>query len=352
MKSKIWTFSLILSRVVKIRYFRKKMRRNQRNLFFYDLTILRGKSVHARVPSLAEIEKVLVDAKNAGTAQISRDNGTLFYSIGDISKDRRNSILKVLVHRSDLMAADAAYRNVKTGVRKVHAKGNDEGGETAAHLAISLTEETGRPGVYSCVLEGVQGISHRFVQQLVNGVLAQACRANKSTFTYSAPFKRDKAGNPLKVGFLPKVVFKGRPSDDFLQDLEEGTLTNIELVADRGKAQFGGSPFLAEARASLKVSVEGDFPAENRWETIKTAVNTFMRGRRDYSAAKISFKDPRGKTHTVNFGIDLGAHEQEEYIKCVFLNRITPPLSNSCPESIVPHFMNTMVGHLLTERNI
>lgn len=328
------------------------MRRNQRTIAYYDIITRPGRSTGAPSPTMKEIADALLALHSAKmNGRLARDQNNLFYQFGDIEIDNTKSLLKILITRCDMMAADAAYRNIKTNGQKIHKKHPDEGGETAAHLVISLKAEKGRPNCFLAILETVNGISPIYIEKLFNLSIMRAKKESLYTFKYPHPFKLDANSKPSMLEYMPKVSMHGHMSEDFIRDLEEGTLKNIQLIEEKAHKPIGGNLYLTENRSVLKIGVKKEIPSKGRLNAVKAALNQYVKNKVNYSTARLAFVDPKGKSQTVDFSIERGTIMPNLAIKTKLLDHITPSLDSSA-ERIVPHFANLLVKELLTERSV
>lgn len=323
------------------------MKGTERNIYYYDVMVER-RAVHAHVPRLLDLANVWRARFEVGACSNERENGAVAYRVGDIRIDLQHNTLSMLIRRVDRNAADAVYSHIQTGRMRVARKRNNEGGDTAAHLTISLAAQAGYPNTYLCMLEGMSGISHRHVQSLLNTILRLACSDNRTLFEYDDPAgARRRDGTPKRHPFVPHVEFRGHLSETVIRDLERGTISRIELVAAQARAQLGGDQYLVEDEYALKIRVDRNLPQQNRFRRLVAAMQTkraaFQRGR-------IVFKDEYAKTHTIECDLETGTPEQQTYIKSFIIRNIDPPLAQSS-EQIVDRLLAGMVRELRAQRD-
>lgn len=101
-------------------------------------------------------------------------------------------------------------------------------------------------------------------------------------------------------------------ADDFIADLENGTISNIQLVKQESKTPLAGNAYLAEETSTLKVKVDKQLPRPNRWTSL---LNAMTSRKSDYQLGRIVFQDSFQKTHTVEIDLDTGTPEQQTYVK-------------------------------------
>jgi hypothetical protein len=317
-------------------------------VYYYDL-IVGSRAGHARPPTLDEIVRTWEDYYTASEASLSHEGGSVVYRIGDLQVDRQEQVVRLLIRKSDINAPDAAFSKLDTGEVRFARKGNDEGGDIAAHLLISLSPEQHTPHTHLCMLEGMAGISHRHVQPLLNTLIRHACHQDKYRFSYPDPAgARHRDGSEKRHPFQPKLELRGHTSDDLARDIERGQVNNLELVEAGAQGQFGGDQYLAEDSYSLSVKVDKNIPRQNRLDRILNA----MRSRSaTYGTGRIKFKDENDKTHTVSYNLQTGTPEQQMYVKSFVVRNINPPMALSS-ENIVSHFTDEIERRLKSERRI
>jgi hypothetical protein len=322
------------------------MKQNERVVYFYDL-LVKAKAVHAQIPSLNEIYNMWNSEYVNGGCILEREKGTVTYRIGEM-KLEANDTLVLLIRKCDQNAPDAAYSDVKTGGFRIAEKTPSEGGDTALHLIISLKVQSKRPDTYLCLMEGMNGISHRHIQPLLNNIVRKVCKDDKATFQYDDPAGvKDKEGKIRRTSFVPTVELKGHMSESFAKDLESGSVNGIELVKSLKKISVGGNAYLQEAENSLRIAVDKKIPSQGRLQSILDAIT---QKNKSYSTGRIRFTDKDGQGHTVNIDLDTGAVEQQLYIKSYREENIRPVMAYSS-ETIVGHFAKRLIAKLILERS-
>lgn len=323
------------------------MKNSERTIYLYDLKVEK-RAVHAQVPPLVDICNVWEAAFNAEKATHFREKETVVYRIGDMQVDDAGDTVTLLIRRSDLSAPEAAYSRFDTGKLRIAKKTKKEGGDTAAHLVISLKSEKGAPGTYLALLEGIPHISHHFVQALLNRIIRSSCKADESTFTYSDPSGATTRNGPKRHPFKPLVKLRGHIADDFGTDLENGTVSNIELVSAEEMAPLGGNKYLSEQKSILKVSVNKDLPKAGR---LKSLIKAMVTRKENFETGRIIFKDPDNKSHTIEIDLNSGTPQQQLYVKNFVIPSINPLLAQST-DQILERLRDPMKARLTRDRNV
>ena len=322
------------------------LKRTERQIFAYDM-IVGARARNAPPPALEEIVTAWQTMFDAGNCSHERERGAVVYRIGDIEIDRPNQIARILIRRCDTNAANAVYSHRHTGVPRIAAKEDDEGGDRAAHLVLSLAQEAGQPNHYLCHLEGVPGLSHRLVQATLNSVLKDAIKSDQAAFQYPDPNgARVRGGGPRMHSFFPTIELEGHPSEALIQDLENGEIENVTLVNSQTHNNLGGNQYMTEREQSLKVKVDRAMPRPGR---VATMLNAFRPRQADFQTAKVRFKDPSGMSRTIDYDIATGTPEQQNYIQSYFVQGINPPMDESCV-SLSPFLADAIRDRVIAER--
>ena len=323
------------------------LKRTERQVFFYDL-VIKSRAKHAVPPSLSEIVSVWKLMFDSKACSHEREKGAVVYRIGDISVDDAAQVARMLIRRCDVNASNAVYSHRKTGAPRVLAREPDEGGDRAAHLVVSLKQETAKPHVYLCHLEGVPGLSHNSIQATLNAILKAAIKSKSVAFVYPDPSgARNKNGDPKTSEFQPTVELIGHPSPALVDDLEKGQLHDIVLVDQRPSTPFNGSAYLTENEYRVRVKAQPNIPSQNRFKTLVSSLQT-KKG--EFQTARVRFKDPDGIERSVDIDIATGAFEQQSYIQSYRVTGIDPPMDESSL-ALVPFLTEEMQARVIKERS-
>ena len=322
------------------------LKRTERQVFAYDL-IVAARAQNAPPPPLDQIVAAWQAMYNAGDCSHDREKGSVIYRIGDIDIDQQNQIARILLRRCDTNAANAVYSHRHTGVPRIAAKHADEGGDRAAHMVLSLAQQTSQPNHYLCHLEGVAGLSHRLIQATLNAVLRRAFTDNRAAFAYADPNgARVRGGGAKMHSFVPSVELEGHLSQALIHDLENGTIENVILVNSQTHNNLGGNQYLVESEQLIKVRVDKAIPSHGRMTTL---LNAFRTRQTDFQTAKVRFKDPAGISRSVDYDIATGTPEQQNYIKSYVVENIKPPMDESCV-NIATFLADAMKARVISER--
>ena len=177
--------------------------------------------------------------------------------------------------------------------------------------------------------------------------LRDAAKSDLPHFEYPDP-----AGAVLKDGsikmhsYVPHLELRGHLSDDLERDLEEGTVSTLELIKTQPAQQLAGNQYLLEDRLSLKVRVEKTLPRNGRLASLIAAMRT-RKGQ--YKEGRIQFIDPNGGSKSISYDLDTGTPLQQMYVKYYKVDNISPPLDESS-EHIVTALAGRMAQRVISDR--
>jgi hypothetical protein len=196
-------------------------------------------------------------------------------------------------------------------------------------------------------LEGVPGLGHRIVQALLNRVTNTAVKEGVASFSFPNPNgARDRTGAIRRTPFIPLVELLGHPHPNLVQDLENGTVSEITLIDGRPRGQLGGNQYLQEKEQSVRVAVDRALPAQNRLPSILAAARTRQA---NFQRAAIRFKDPAGHPRTLKLDLATGNPEQQTYLESYSVVGINPPMDESTV-NIVPFLGDRIKARVVADR--
>jgi hypothetical protein len=140
----------------------------------------------------------------------------------------------------------------------------------------------------------------------------------------------------------------GHPSENFVSELEAGTLKDIVLVHNEQEGQLGSRSWLRKQERTLKVKPQSTENVPSKvWQYLK---GTLSGEAEHFEKARIKFKTADGAIVTVE--VDTGSGNvvhDDRYVKSRRITEIDPPLEESS-ETLVSHFVEQMEQHLDAHR--
>lgn len=318
------------------------LKRTERQILCFDF-ILKTQSSLAIIPAMDKvIREITQHFSNQTLSSYSCNNQRTVYKIGDIQCDNTTDVVMILIRKCDLDASDAVYSNIKTNSARIITKTKDEGSDLACHLVISLKPKQNTPNTYLCHMENIRGISRVCITRLFNSILKTI------NFEYSDPSGARLGNGEFKQKtFHLSVEMMAHKSKILEQDIINGSLTGITLVSDSDlNLPLGGDKYLKQKKHKLAISVESDIPKTGILARLMGCVKSKSK---DFQTAVIKFKDSNNIPQKVEFDTDTGSIISDQYIDNYFVNKIKPPMNNSC-EKIIPFLVGEMQKELKKRR--
>ncbi len=325
------------------------MQATSRRVYVYYLDIDSTRK-DAELPSLSDCLAIWDRRRQAGNAHIQVGAGGVDVLLGDITVDAGNQTATLLFRHSDAGVAESVYSNIRQNQFRPNAKPAGFGGETGAHMLISLANEQGFPRRYTCLVEKVPYLDFSLIRRLLNRILHDEHAADPHSFEYDNPHgQRTRAGGIRRERCLPRIEFEGQPSANLANDIHNGYLEGVTLVRAEQHTQVGGVGWLTRQEATMKLSVDhGNLPA-NVWAGVRRAIQAEAP---DYPTATIRVRPP-GSTRSVGVQVHsaTGAPIGELYTRSHDIIGINPPMRHSA-ERVVVQLERLVHPILLRERNI
>lgn len=216
--------------------------------------------------------KAVLDKHKAADKPLSSpiDGGQILICLDDIGIDKSQIALLFTVVDAD--AADAVYRDMKSGKEKQFRKGPDEGGAASAHLVIDLASAANSYR-YKAGLEDIEGVSRSRILPFLQHLMRASCGAVSTViedeiFTGEAVLElqsvhRDRlenaAGRPVSVDLImlqPKTKIDSLGGDryrevkvtrEFVIDRKspiESAMAALKSIRKRQQTEFADFPMM------------------------------------------------------------------------------------------------------------
>lgn len=265
------------------------MRKDERDIYFFDVM---SETWHRKFEGIKPFpHRMLVDAiqslYQADKAHVVNSKKQAIY-IADmrVYADR----CEMLIGFSDTLAADPTFADWLAKKRRTEKKVGDEGLEHSAHV---IWKYGNNANDQKCpfLLERATGISSSKVQSFFNRMLRIAAMTHNQFWVDDPEAKKDKDGNFVKVKTRPKIELVGHPSAEFLKDLRQGTLQEVELFTQKQKGKiWDAQGRVLEEKASITI--------KPNLTKILPKAKTLLDGFVPTSAGKYEFARIRFKTRS------------------------------------------------------
>ncbi len=316
---------------------------HSRNIQFLDLVISR-KTQHAPFPNLIDLVPLWGEHDSSSTSPPKEfEKGTVTALIKQVLRDTSSETVTLLIEFSDKDAPDPTFRDhIKKATRHI-GKTVGEGNSYSAHFVIS-TSKPKTPNTYICALEMMPGISSSRVQVILNDAIRFICNAAKDgRFQFTKPGVSKKSSS-----FVPHIQLHGHPSDQFLRDIEHGTINSLHLFEPQSAQPLAQSAYLKAEQSLIKVKVSKDIPIGQR---IATIVSGLAPKRKTHPITRIFIQpEKEGRSFHVDIETESGRLISEAYTKFKRISPISPVISSASPDQIVTHFETLMKTELVKAR--
>ncbi len=324
------------------------MRNNQRQFYIFDLEIAARKA-GATVPAMIDVLPIFQRMHAASrTYQIKGDTGTML--IGDISVDAGQRLFTLLIRLSDRAAPNSVYSDPLTGQFDEHLKVGNVGSDFGCHVLVSTAPELALPNIYTCAIERVPNLASQLVQRLLSKLLSFEYHEDLASFQYLDPAGgRHRQGNARMARCMPHIELRARPSDDFVNDINNSRLSGITLIRSEKVTPIAGAAFLYKEKSELKLGIDHKNLPAQIWSTLTGVLKAHAQ---IYQHAKIAYKMPNSdRVVTVEIDADTGSPLNDLYVLSVELTNIFPFLAQSA-QNIVPHLRDLASPVLIQHRTV
>jgi len=319
----------------------------ERLIYSFEVLIKTNKE-KASPPTLREVVEKLVEAQSTGTATLLINKKTAIVEVVQIRFDVERNLATFFLRCADMNGADVYFANPNLKQSRVERKREGEGRAFGAHFTVSLSPRDAGGNVYSAILEKANNLSSTIVARLFQSILRAQYKSNPNLFTCDdISGARTRDGKPRQVGFRPMIELSGLPSEQFIADLEAGTLKEIQLIEQKEERQVGSRPWLVENQKIVKLAAKNAGPISDMWGNLR---ELFTEKAQDgVNRARIKFKRADGQSDTVDIDPETGGLLDQRYVKAKTIFGIDPPM-DECADGIVPHFAAAIEAELVENR--
>lgn len=237
----------------------------------------------------------LILEKNAGSVLRSNKARSEIFYLADIQVDLPNSRASLLINRSDRDASNTVYSNPEISHVRSLPKQEKEGNDFSAHFVLKLNPVNHS---YLALLEMTPGLSSRKVEGFLNGLLRQCARTYRTSYQANHPNEScDSNGNRVQITANHRIELRGHPSNQFINELNQGVLESIELIDSR-RINLPWDTHARTREVSRNILLRSN-PAISsiNFDRLKDAVK--LGHSRDYASAKVKFRTATKMARTV-----------------------------------------------------
>lgn len=324
------------------------MQNNRRQFYIFDLEIA-ARKMGATIPAMNDVLPIFQHMHaTSRTYQIKAGTGTML--IGDVCIDTVQQFVTILIRLSDKTTPNSVYSDPAAGQFDEHVKLGNVGSDFGCHVLISTAPEQGLPNVYTCAVERVPGLPFDLVRRLLSKFLNFEFHDNPTSFTYPHPAGGlDTHGQPRTERCCPHIELRGRPSDNLINDINNGRLSGVTLIKAEPVTPIAGAPYLTKSATELKLDINHNNMPVNVWNSLRGALHQQSA---EYATAKVSYRVP-GSTRvvTVELDADTGSPLADLYIRYFELTNIFPFLAQSA-RHVVVHLRDLAAPQFIANRTV
>lgn len=295
----------------------------ERHVRFYDLEINAfvtkgrdGKMVKLPVPSynletLVDFFISMYEEKATQNEFIIMHRKVDDFYLADIEKTDRKAVL--LINRSDHSAPDPTISNPKSRERKVLEKPEGYGNDYSTHVVLSLDEDN---GFYTAIFETARGSSiygnhiHSFLNKLITDYKTKF----KDKFLCDDPeSEKENNGSPKQRNWNHKISLRGVIGDDFYEDINNGTMSGIELIDTKNRDSVWDEDMEVKEDKNIVY-----FSVKNSTNDSKGFLSRFSSKKsvKDFDNLRIRFIDSNNAAHSALIDIEtLHLADETKYVK-------------------------------------
>lgn len=294
---------------------------SRRNVHFFDMVLSsRGKLNRANNPidfeatpkSITDIAKEIQKLFNSGDNLLQQ--GRTSTSCSHYLKDFRlnsNEII-MLVNRCDPNAPDMVTSDPLNNVQQVHPIPPGHGGDYSAHVIIKTTPVVG-DSYYLCMIETLvgSGLNSTAIKSYLNSILRK-CRAEFPE-NYKIP---DISDPEIKVRHVHQLNFHGHPSASFLEDLENGSISDLEAISysEQG-ATLDQSGAIIERYRTIKLKADSNMITDIK-KSLSNLRSKLLSEYVEYPYLRLRFNDADGNSRSAEILVENGhLVDNDRYVK-------------------------------------
>lgn len=293
----------------------------KRNVYFFDMVVTaQGKLNRKGNP-------ILFEAKPKSISEISKhikkifDGGDNFLQKGRLKdsprhylkdfRDTPNEII-LLVNRCDPKAPDMVTSDPENDEHTVHTKPPGHGGDYSAHVIIKKSPFQG-DNYYLCAIETLvgSGLNSTVIKSFLNHLLKKCRIELKKEYKIS-----DISDSDVLVRHVHQLTFHGHPSDSFLNDLENGSLSGLEAVnySHEGKT-LGNNGAIVERYRTINLKPNNSLIGDIKASLLATR-NKLMSDYKEYPYLRLRFTDHNGDSKSAEILVENGLLvNNDKYVK-------------------------------------
>lgn len=275
------------------------MKQTERLVGFYDVHVQSHSRTFEAPTTISTLKAMELLMGLPAESRISENKaGTQIAYIKDAAQN--GSDFHLLINKCDKELADPAFSNPKASQWRTADRAAGEGLDFSCHIVIRTSDD---PLVRATALvEVCQGLPVVFIQRFLNNLMRDVKTVRPEEFIF--PHPDGAVGNDGKVKTYNtyfRFQFDGHPSDELEEDLEAGSIADVDLIDYRtAQAHMDHHGYIREVSKRLQVRVENDAPGSK----VARLKDFLAQKSPNYSNARIRFKTDDGVGRSVTVRTD------------------------------------------------
>ena len=291
-------------------------------------------------------EKLAKDANNETYVYLTRKVEAEIMYLSDIRINGTDSI-SLLINLSDRDASNSVYSDPLNKSRRSIAKVGNEGNDYSAHIVVNLIPSENS---YVTLVEVSPGLPSRRIENFLNQLFRSCVKCNRSNYLVAHPSGHvDKSGAPVMMVANHRAELVAFPSQEFVNDLNQGFLDSIEIIDTRQRGLLwdngGGTK---EITRSIMLKPVAEMAATNYQKMSDALV---IASTQQFGTAKIKFRTQQGIPKTVDLlTASISLAEDSIYVKKEIIDGFSANLDSSFSQ-IHSEINQKMLAYLIRDKD-
>lgn len=308
------------------------MNNNERLIQFFDFQLCgrtRARGIDHNLVTPRALNQLMLEFNQLRELNLARQNAGIKFEICLEDLEERDDCWVLLVNMVDGEAAHPVTQKIggTDEDREVVDLGRERGIESSTHLIIYKAGDLA--GKHVVLSERCLTLPFSRVVQFLNHLARLA--AKQFPDEYEKPHPNGAKGKTINT--YCSFNYLAHPSDEFRQELETGTLSDIRITSDadivRGyDANVHAELYSTEIR--MKVSRYNVMRSGGNWNHLQKAIN--YADSLDAPFVRVQFLDDSGAGHTATVSTDTGQlWKADKYIKKLKIQEFVNSLRTAYP---------------------
>lgn len=304
---------------------------NERQVFFYRAKSVASHPSYTGLPgySAAALLNAVDALRKLGYAERTYRKGNERIVLADSSVDTKSGVAILLLTLSDKNASDPVISDWNKKSSKRIVKTNHEGLDHSCHVVFSLKKNP-KSDYYQLLIEATNGLAPARIELFIKQLLRLSGAITNSFQVNDPSGAKNSKGIIKKIRVRPSFEFRGYPSTEFLEDLKDGVLKELEIYTVKRRHQpWDGNAYTLEDRESVFIKPNSNKLIPKAKALIDSALAVGS-SKNKYEEAMIRFVTANGQPKAVRvFTKDYSLVNDLKYVRKATLNNFQAKLPSS-----------------------